>query len=81
MARGWESKAVESQQQDMKGAGSKGRPEARLTEAQRASIERRRTLELARARTLSDLRASTSSANRAMLEQALRALDEQLRQT
>jgi len=79
MARGWESKAVEAQQQDLNTSGRKAGPS--LSPAQRAALERRRTLELARARTAADLDASTSPAHRAMLEQALRAIDEQLRRT
>ncbi len=78
MARGWESKSVESQQQDMTGAGGASK-DAPVTPAQRAAMERRRTLELARARMLADLSASRSAAHRSMLEQALRAIDEQLR--
>jgi len=77
MARGWESKAVESQQQDMtRGAR---RQQAPLSVSERAELDRRRTLELARARTVADLQRSTSAAHRSMLEQALRAIDEQLR--
>jgi hypothetical protein len=79
MARGWESKAVEAQQQDLN--TSRRQAGASLSPAQRAALERRRTLELARARTAADLDASTSPAHRAMLEQALRAIDEQLRRT
>jgi hypothetical protein len=76
MARGWESKAVESQQQDMARGGAKSTTP--LTASQRAANDRRRTLELARARTLADLRVCTSAAHRSMLEAALRAIDEQL---
>jgi len=79
MARGWESKAVEAQQQDLH--TSRRKAGASLSLAQRAALERRRTLELARTRTAADLDASTSPAHRAMLEQALRAIDEQLRRT
>jgi hypothetical protein len=79
MARGWESKAVEAQQQDLN--TSRRKAGAPLSPAQRAALERRRTLELARARTAADLGASTSPAHRVMLEQALRAIDEQLRRT
>ncbi len=76
MARGWESKSIESQQQD---ATAKSREAGEpLSPARRAALDRRRTLELARARTLSDLDACTSPAHRAMLEQALRAIDDQL---
>ena len=76
MARGWESKSVESQQQDAR-AESRG-PAAPLTPAERVALDRRRTLDLARARTLADLHASPSAAHRSMLEQALRAIDEQI---
>jgi hypothetical protein len=78
MARGWESKAIESQQQDMTRAQARQDPP--LTSAQRSAMQRRRTLELARARTRADLDASTSAAHRSMLEQALRAIEEQLSQ-
>jgi hypothetical protein len=78
MARGWESKSVESQQQDMTRDSRKR--DAPLSASDRATLDRRRTLELARARTIADLRASTSAAHRSMLEQALRAIDDQLRQ-
>jgi hypothetical protein len=77
MARGWESKAVEAQQQDL--GAPRGRSAAPLSPAQRLALDRRRTLELARARTAADLEASTSPAHRSMLEEALRALDLQLR--
>ncbi len=78
MARGWESKSVEAQQQDAGAATRKVR--APVSPAERASIQRRRTLQLARARTVADLERSTSPAHRTMLERALRAIDEQLRQ-
>ena len=79
MARGWESKAVEAQQQDMSANRGKAAPPL-SSPSQRSVVERRRTLELARARTAADLQASTSPPHRSMLEQALRAIDEQLRQ-
>jgi hypothetical protein len=78
MARGWESKAVEAQQQDM--SANRGKAALPLSPSRRSAVERRHTLELARARTAADLQASTSPAHRSMLEQALRAIDEQLRQ-
>lgn len=78
MARGWESKSIEAQQQDARGETRKRT--APLSAAERALFQRRRTLELARARTLDDLERSSAPAHRTMLEQALRAIDEQLRQ-
>lgn len=76
MARGWESKSVEAQQEMRDGAreGALSAP----TASERARLERRRTLELARARTLADLEASTSNVHRRMLHRALRDLDEAL---
>jgi hypothetical protein len=75
MARGWESKSVESQQED----ATRPHPhKSALTPAQQADEERRRTLVLTRARTLADLGRATSSRHREMLEQAIKSLDEQL---
>lgn len=78
MARGWESKSIEAQQEDARAQRGKGG--APLTPSERANLQRRRTLELARARTLADLQRSSSPAHRSMLEQALRAIDDQIRQ-
>jgi hypothetical protein len=75
MARGWESKSVEAQQ-DEAARGSSQKPA--LTEQQRAKADRRRTLDLTRARALNDLSRATSPAHRHMLQQALAVIDEQL---
>ncbi len=75
MARGWESKAIEAQQQDYEQPAGKGEA---LSAIERAAIDERRTLELARARTLADLSASTSPAYRSMLQHALKAIDERI---
>jgi hypothetical protein len=75
MARGWESKAIESQQEE---AARERKPVRPLTPAQRADAERRRTLELTRTRAAADLDRATSPAHRRMLEEALKALDLQL---
>ena len=75
MARGWESKAIEAQQEEHSRRPSKG---PALSAEERASVERRRALELARSRTAHDLSRATAPAHRRMLEQALAALDEQL---
>ena len=75
MARGWESKGVEAQQEE----ASRSRKTAPvLNEAQRIAREKRRTLELARARATEDLSRATAEAHRRMLTQALDALDQQL---
>ena len=76
MARGWESKSVESQQADRE---TRGQPMAPLPEAEAARVAERRTLELARTRALADLASATAPAHRRMLEAAVQALDEQLR--
>jgi hypothetical protein len=75
MARGWESKSVESQQADRERDRTRQAPVS--AEAARRSAERR-TLEISRARAQADLARATAPAHRAMLESALRALDEQL---
>ena len=77
MARGWESKSIEAQQEE----ASRGRKAVpAMSEDERRTRERRRTLELARARAADDLSRATVASHRQMLEQALAALDEQLRQ-
>lgn len=77
MARGWESKSIEAQQEE----AARGRAPARqLTDEQRIAAERRRSLALARARAVADLSRATSPAHRRMLEQALEAIEAQLRE-
>lgn len=75
MARGWESKSVESQQDEAQRARRVGPP---MTPEQRSAAERRRTLELARARALDDLSRATAPQHRRMLETALRTIEDQL---
>ena len=76
MARGFESKMVEFNQEE---AARKKTPGATLTPDEQARLERRRSLELARTRAAADLDRATAPAHRKMLEQAIAALDEQLR--
>jgi hypothetical protein len=77
MARGWESKSIEAQQEE----ASKSRERRPvLSEGERIFLERRRTLELARIRTAADLARATAPSHRLMLEQALATLEDQLRQ-
>lgn len=77
MARGWESKSVESQQEQAQRepAGQKYRP---LSEEERVRIQRRRTLELARARTAADLDRASTPSQQAMLRRALEDLNAEL---
>ena len=75
MARGWESKAVEAQQD----AAAEARPIAPPMSADAiARRTTRETLSLARTRALSDLQRACAPAHRAMLEQAIADLDRQL---
>ena len=74
MARGFESKQVESQQQDRESRWASQQTEV----ADPAAAAVRRTLELARARAIDDLKSARNAAHRAMLEQAILALDAQL---
>jgi len=77
MARGFESKQVEAQQEEAARPRTTAAARSR-EEAER--IDRRRTLELSRARLAADLGRATVPAHRQMLEQALAALDGQLRE-
>lgn len=75
MARGWESKSVESQREDAgKGAdrGVPGSPEER--ERQR----KRESLELSRRRVRQEIEEARSPVRRASLEQALAFLDAEI---
>ncbi|HVL66113.1 MAG TPA: hypothetical protein VM364_02495 [Vicinamibacterales bacterium] len=75
MARGFDSKFVEAQQEEASRAKTV-RPA--LTPEQRERAARRQALELSRARMAADLARATVPAHRRMLEEAIRALDEQL---
>lgn len=77
MARGFESKQVESQQEEAARPRITS-PALSADEAER--LDRRRTLELSRARLTADLQRASVPAHRKMLEQALEALDAQLRE-
>jgi hypothetical protein len=77
MARGFESKSVEAQQEEAARRQSAPRkpemtPEARQTE------QRRRALELTRTRARHDLSRAVAAAHRQMLEDAIAALDRQI---
>jgi hypothetical protein len=75
MARGWESKSVESQIED---ADRSDRTEP-LTPEQREIRRKRESLELSRRRVLHDLEAARSPVRRTSLEHALAFLDEEIR--
>jgi hypothetical protein len=72
MARGWESKSVEQQQED---ASSEAQKKPLLTPEQLAEQKRRQGLELSRQRVLQQLQLACNPRHRQMLEQALADLD------
>jgi hypothetical protein len=74
MARGWESKSVESQQD----ADSRPDRGGSLTPEQRELKKKREGLELSRRRVLQELETARSPARRDSLEHALAFLDEEL---
>ena len=76
MARGFESKMVEFQQEEAARARPAG---STLTPEEQQARARRQGLALARARAAADLERATVPAHRRMLEQALAAIDDQLR--
>ena len=82
MARGWESKAVEEQQnaadQNQRAAEDRRRSIPLSPDETRIRTERA-TLMLARTRALSDLQRACAPAHRAMLEQAIADLDRRLK--
>jgi len=75
VARGWESKAIESQQ-DSAADARRARPAVNPADASRQAA--RATLMLARTRALADLQSACAPAHRAMLEQAIAELDQRL---
>lgn len=77
MARGFESKQVESQQQDREARQAR-RDEIPAEFVDPAAAAARRTLELALMRAQDDLSKARTPAHRAMLDQAIAALKTQL---
>ena len=75
MARGWESKSIEAQQE----AAAEQRTKTKaITPQESARLAERATLSLARTRALADLQRACAPAHRAMLEQAIADLDRRL---
>jgi hypothetical protein len=72
MARGWESKAIEDQQQEAERRRDAGGPR------ESSATDRRRTLELARAQTARQLVLARTATQRTALERAIADLDAQL---
>lgn len=75
MARGFDSKFVEAQQEEATRQKTVG---PALTPEQRTLADRRKTLELSRARAVADLERASVAAHRKMLEQAIATLDAEL---
>jgi hypothetical protein len=75
MARGWESKSVEAQQDEASLRKAVGPPIGRDEAARRTQLA---TLTLARARAEADLRAATADAHRRMLQDAIADLDQRI---
>jgi hypothetical protein len=75
MARGFESKSVESQQEE---AARERVTKPALTPEQRVLAEQRASLEMSRARAIADLGRASAAQHRRMLEQAIATIDEQL---
>ena len=78
MARGWESKSVESQQEEKNARESEQREAAPLTPEERARRERLDSLKLSLSRTLDQLERATSQPHRAMLKRTLLALEREV---
>ncbi len=77
MARGWESKSVEQQQEEAASGRVSGRQH--LTPEQAAHERRRRGLELSRQRIVQQLQRASNPQHRKMLEAALVDLEAQLK--
>jgi hypothetical protein len=75
MARGWESKSVESQIEDADLRADRNDP---ITPEQREIRRKRESLEMSRRRVLQDLEAAGSPVRRASLGHALAFLDEEI---
>jgi hypothetical protein len=75
MARGWESKSIEAQQEAS--AERRTRTPA-ITPEQGSRLAERATLALARTRALADLQRACAPAHRAMLEAAIAELDQRI---
>jgi len=75
MARGWESKSIEAQQDAAATSAPSGPPVRRDDAERRTQLT---TLTLARTRVEAELRAATADAHRTMLERAMADLDQRI---
>jgi hypothetical protein len=76
VARGWESKSVELQQDDARSSAGENKPH--LTPEQREIESRKEGLNLSRSRILEQLHSTENPRYRKILEQALAMLDQQI---
>jgi hypothetical protein len=76
MARGWESKGVEQQQEERQANAQA--PKRKLTPEQAQAIQRRETLLLSKKRAVQQLEVTADPNQRRMLELAIADLDAQL---
>jgi len=77
MARGWESKSVESQIESAESRRAASRA-AEISESEANRIQQRQSLELSRTRVLRDLENANNPRYKKILEGALKHLDEKL---
>lgn len=73
MARGWESKSVESQQTE-----TASEKKARVTAEELERARKRESLELSRTRVTRELETARTETHRAALQNALQFLDDEL---
>lgn len=78
MARGWESKSIEAQQEELNAREAERGNFRELSPEGRARRERAESLKLSRARTLEQLERAASAPHRAMLRRTLLALEREL---
>ncbi len=77
MARGWESKAVESQIEAAEASASRSK-RAQVSPEQLRGERERESIELSRTRVLQDLASATNPKYRALLERSLQYLNEKI---
>jgi hypothetical protein len=76
MARGWESKSVEQQQEER--SAERETVRAKLSPSEKERNRKREGLRLSRERLAQQLRTASKPGHRQMLEQAIAELDRQL---
>jgi hypothetical protein len=77
MARGWESKSVEAQQEEASAKAS-GSGKRKMNAEEAAAFREKENLRLARQRLLQQLEASSNPRHQKILQDALAALEEKL---